>query len=251
MTETGPHLPARQLVRTLRRATLATQLAGGDAPGGSSVPYASLVTVTTDLEGAPLLLLSRLADHTRNLDADPRLSLLFDGTEGFANPQQGPRVTLQGRAERSDDPALKARFLARHPAAKLYADFTDFGMFRVEVERIHWVGGFGRAVWLEKYACPAEAASAIGAVEAAVLERLNATAGLVEIWAAAALPPQNILPREGAAEGGGWRAVALDPDGIDLELDESLLRLNFDHVCSNSKDLDIALKHLTEKLRPV
>lgn len=135
-------LALRRVVRACRKAVLSTLLAEGGAP------YGSLVTVALDHDLSPILLLSAMSDHSRNIAADVRVSLLFDGTDGHPNPQTGPRVTLMGRVEKTTDPRLRARFLARHPGAALYADFADFSFWRVVPERAHFVGGFGRAVWL-------------------------------------------------------------------------------------------------------
>lgn len=135
-------LASRRVVRACRKAVLSTLLAEGGAP------YGSLVTVALDHDLSPILLLSTMSDHSRNIAADARVSLLFDGTDGHPNPQTGPRVTVMGRAEKTGDPRLRARFLARHPGAALYADFADFSFWRVVPERAHFVGGFGRAVWL-------------------------------------------------------------------------------------------------------
>src|SRR3546814_19180539 len=84
------------------------------------------------------------SDLTKNILADGRVSLLCDGTAGFAEPLTGPRASLQGRAEKTDDPRHRARFLARQPAAEMYAGFGDFGFSRLAVERTHLVAGFGR-----------------------------------------------------------------------------------------------------------
>src|SRR6266704_3292356 len=104
-----PAAAARWLLRSRDRATLATLLAGGLA----GAPYASLVLTATAADGAPLLLISDLAQHTINIAAEPSVALLFDGTAGFDEPLTGPRVTVLGRAERSVDARLRARFLAR------------------------------------------------------------------------------------------------------------------------------------------
>src|SRR5271163_4874822 len=106
----------RRLMRRQTHAVLATSLA--EAPGGH--PYASLVAVACDIDASPLLLLSDLAQHSRNLAADNRISLLFDG-DGDHLPSQdplaAPRLSLLGETERSDDPRLLVRFVARHPSA--------------------------------------------------------------------------------------------------------------------------------------
>ena len=141
--------PARPRFRRVRPPADARLRPGGarHQPGGA--PYASLVLVAADLDASPLLLLSDLAQHSRNIAFDPRVSLLLDGTEGHADPLAGPRLTLLGRAEAVADPRLLARFAARHPSSALYAGFADFRLYRVAVERGHLVAGFGRIDWID------------------------------------------------------------------------------------------------------
>jgi heme iron utilization protein len=141
MSEAGPGAKARDLLRQAQRATLATLLDGA--------PYASLVLVAEDEDGAPILLLSDLAEHAKNLKRDKRASLLIDGTAGLADALAGPRVTLLGSLERSGERRLKSRFLARHPSAAAYAGFGDFACYRMTVARAHLVEGFGRIAWIE------------------------------------------------------------------------------------------------------
>lgn len=216
---TTPPLPAdnrfalRQVARACRKAALATRL----VEDGS--PYVSLVTVALDHDLSPILLLSGLADHTRNLAAAPVCSLLFDGTDGHPNPQTGPRVTLAGTAERDDDPRLKARFLARHPAAALYAGFGDFGIWRVRPARAHFVGGFGRAVWFDApFGLDPAAAAAMAGAEEELLTEMNAThADAIAAYAS----------RMGEGLGCDWRMTGLDCDGADLAGPEAFVRLAF------------------------
>src|SRR5437899_3159964 len=132
---------ARHLIRCRDHAALASSLAGR--------PYVSLVATACESDASPLLLLSDLAEHTKNLLADPHLALLFEDTGGLADPLAGPRLTLLGRAERCDDPLAAARFAARHPASDGYAGFADFHLYRVAIERGHLVAGFGRIAWIE------------------------------------------------------------------------------------------------------
>src|SRR3981081_2543969 len=93
---------ARRLIRSRGHAALGTSLAGR--------PFVSLVAAACDSDAAPLLLLSDLAQHTKNLLADPSVSSLFRDVAGQADPLAGPRLTLLGRAERCDDPRTAARF---------------------------------------------------------------------------------------------------------------------------------------------
>ena len=133
---------ARELLRKTERAALATLAEGGG-------PYASLVLVADDVDASPILLISALAEHAKNLARDGRASLLIDGTAGLAEPLTGARVTLIGRLVKTDDPKHKARYIERHPGAARYASFTDFACWRMSVERAHLVEGFGRIAWIE------------------------------------------------------------------------------------------------------
>ena len=107
-------------------------------------PYASLVTIAALPDGAPLTLVSTLAEHTKNLLKDPRASILFDETGGRGDPLEGARVSVYGTMEEVSDPAARARFLGRNPSAAAYADFEDFAFYALRVEGAHFVGGFGR-----------------------------------------------------------------------------------------------------------
>src|SRR5690348_14879250 len=142
---TGPAVLARRLIRSCERAALATALT---TPAGVW-PYGSLVLAACELDGSPLLLLSALAEHTKNLERDPRASLLFDGTSGRDDPLTGERATVLGTLAPVADAHSRERFLRRHPAARAYAGFADFRLFRMSVTRAHLVAGFGRIDWIE------------------------------------------------------------------------------------------------------
>lgn len=107
-------------------------------------PFVSLVMPALDAEGCPLLLLSDLSDHVRNLRADTHASLLFDGTEGREEPLTGPRLTLIGDVAPTAAAADRAAYLARHPSAAAYAAFADFRCYRFQPREALLVAGFGR-----------------------------------------------------------------------------------------------------------
>ena len=132
--------PAALLMRRPGSAALGTSLEGA--------PYVSLVLTAPDSDGSPLLLLSDLAQHARNIAADPRVSLLFDDTTGSADPLTGARLTVVGMAARCDEPDALSRYVACHPSAERYAGFGDFSLYRVRVERGHFIAGFGRIEWI-------------------------------------------------------------------------------------------------------
>jgi putative heme iron utilization protein len=131
----------RKLVREARHGLLSTN---GLQPAG--YPYGSLVQLASTAEGEPLLLVAHLAQHTRNLVADPRASVLLQAaTEG--DPLEAPRATLVGLARRLEGEgaeAARARFLERHPEASRYFDL-GFQLWALRPEEARYVGGFGAA----------------------------------------------------------------------------------------------------------
>ena len=136
---------ARSLIQRVDMGVLSTQHAELDGH-----PYGSMVIYGLH-EGAPILLISGLAEHTKNLEASPRCSLLIH-ERGPENPLALSRVTLVGEGSKVVGPereAVAASFLSRHPDASYYADFTDFAYWRIDVTGVRYIGGFGRMSWVE------------------------------------------------------------------------------------------------------
>lgn len=240
MTENSPGAIARAVMRGVDRATLATVLRAEQPDAGA--PYASLVLVALDHDASPLLLISGLADHTRNIALDPRVSLLFDGTAGLEEPLTGPRVSVQGRAARTDDARARARFLARHPGAALYAGFKDFAFHRVEIARAHLVAGFGRIHWIEArdVVLDTGASAALAEHEAAIVEYMNADhADAVQLYAI------RLLGRAGE----GWRMTGIDPEGIDLRRGGEVARLVFEAPVHDPESARAELVRLVKRAR--
>jgi putative heme iron utilization protein len=229
-----PIRTARHLLFEVRSATLATLLPG-------AAPYASLVTVATGPDAAPILLLSRLARHTSNVLADARVSLLIVGRSD-GEPLESARLSLTGALVRSDDPALRRRFIARHPSASDYAQFTDFAFWRMEVTGAHLVAGFGRIVDL----APADLtnkvddADALIAVEEDALAHMNADhRDAIELYATRLLGE---VPGE-------WRMVGIDPAGCELTLGRTVRRLDFPQRVITPDALRKTLADLAQKAR--
>jgi len=189
------------------------------------------------MDGSPLLFLSELAEHTKNLLRDARLSLLFDGTAGLDDPLTGPRVSVQGRAIPSQDAGERARFLARHPSAEAYAGFSDFRLYRVAVERAHLVAGFGRIRWLEGNHVVLTDATALADAESDILQHMNDDhSDAVSLYATALL----------GLEAGSWRMVGIDPEGCDLRAKGHLARLPFE---TSVRSADAAREELVRLAR--
>lgn len=189
-----------------------------------------------DHDLSPILLLSDLAEHTKNIVADPRASLLIDGIVGDEDPLSAPRVALMGRIARIDDRSTRARYIAHHPASALYVGFADFHFFRLMIERAHLVAGFGRIRWLEaEEICP-PLPMALIRDERKLIEALNQDTGLV----------QRLAHKGGAESETGWKIAGIDRDGLSLSQRGRHLRLWFDRPASTT---DEALAAIDQALR--
>lgn len=231
-----PDAAARRLMRGGLKAALATI----DRRTGH--PYASLVTVATDTDGTPLFLISRLALHTQNLAADPRASVLYDGTDGFGDPLAGGRVTIVGEARPAQGAGLRRRFLARHPAAGMYVDFPDFSFFTLTPATAHYVGGFGRIVDLKPsdLLANAEAAERIADAEPSIVAHMNGEhAEAVALYATVLLgaPPDR------------YSVCGVDPEGIDIRGGHCVLRLAFSASAASAGDVRMELVRLADLAR--
>lgn len=244
LTETGltdradsPGDTARRVLRGVDRAALATA-----QRDGAGWPCPSLVLTALDHDGAPLLLISRLAEHTGNIRADARVGLLFDGTAGLAQPLAGARVSVLGRAVPTGEPRHRDRYLARHPEAAQYAGFGDFAYYKVEVERAHLVAGFGRIRWIEaaELLLPAVPAG-LAVAEAELVRHLNDDeSDAVQLFAGVLLG----LPGDG-----GWAITGIDPDGADLRRGGVVGRLAFDQRVHDGEGAKAELTRLAARAR--
>lgn len=229
--------PARTIRRLMREVP---RVALGTLEAGSGAPYVSLAMVAVDLSGRPILLLSDLADHTRNLKADSRVSLLFDGTAGLESPLAGARATVQGRIGVSTDEHDRRRYVARHPDAEVYAGFADFNVYRVEIERAHLVAGFGRIHWVGAGQILSEPAPALVEREADIVGHMNEDhADAVQLYAT------RLLGRDG----GDWRMTGIDAEGADLRRGGETARLWFDRPVSDAESCRVELVRMVKQAR--
>ena len=220
-----PGLAGRRLLRAARVGSLATS-------GKAGQPFVSLVTPAAAPDGSVLLLLSNLAEHTRHLRADGRCALLVAGAPPETNPQTTPRLTVTGLAGPQDDPALKARYLAIHPYASLYADFGDFRLWQLRLDGGLLVSGFGRAARLRSADLspdPAAVAAVLREGAAIIAQCNNENA--------------DTLARI-AGEPGPWRMVTADADGFDLALGERGLRVHWTAPVATAEDARRELNRL-------
>jgi heme iron utilization protein len=230
-----PAIAAKKLLREGRSGALATLMPN------SGDPYCSLVNVATAADGAPLLLISRLAVHTKNILADARVSLMIDERKE-GDPLQGARVMLMGTAAATDDPAARRRYLERQPEAEMFAGFADFAFYRVALEGAHLVAGFGRIVDLtpKDILTEVDDAAELIAAEPDIIAHMNGDhADACRVYATKLL----------GAPDGEWRCVGCDPEGLELQQGRTALRLAFPQRVRAPGVLRQVLKQMAEEAR--
>jgi putative heme iron utilization protein len=160
---------ARTLVAQISTGTLCTLAI---EPAG--YPYGSFVTVAFE-DGNPIFLISGLAEHTKNLEQDHRASLLV-AEGGCADPLANGRVTMVGPCTRIEEKVGNARaaFLAAHPSSAYYADFCDFAFWKLHVESVRYIGGYGRMSWISKAEWQIAEPDPLGPSAAATIAHMNA-----------------------------------------------------------------------------
>ncbi|MDA9443173.1 pyridoxamine 5'-phosphate oxidase [Bradyrhizobium sp. CCBAU 51745] len=232
-----PQQLAKSLLRRSRQGALATLMAG------SGDPYCSLVNLASHPDGSPILLISRLAVHTRNILADNRVSLMLD-ERASGDPLEGARIMLSGRAERAENEKdlLQRRYLSAHPAAEAFVSFKDFSFFRIIPSGTHLVAGFGRIIDLkpEQFLTDLAGAEDLLAAEAGAVEHMNA-----DHREALGLYATKLL---GAAEG-DWRCTGCDPEGLDMQDGQTALRLDFPERVTDGTALRKMLVRLAGEAR--
>lgn len=231
---------ARRLIRSARHGALAVLEAG------TGIPLASRVAVATDTDGAPLILISTLSAHTSGLANNPVCSLLL-GEPGKGDPLAHPRLTLVGVAERLaqgtvEEAHARRRYITRHPKARLYADFSDFGLYRILPDRANLNGGFGKAYELARADLVVEPArlAHFAEIEPSAVEHMNADhLEAIGLYA-------RVFGNAAEAE---WRLAGLDPDGMDLIAGEQTLRVDFEPPLAGPGELRERLVEMARAAR--
>lgn len=223
---------ARELIRTARFGSLAVNY------GNDGFPFVGRVSVSTDQSGTPIMLVSELSTHTKALKTDPRCSLLL-GEPGKGDPLAHPRVSLICKAEPiardcQDYTNVRARFIRRHPKAKLYVDFGDFWFFRLAPEMASLNGGFGKAFELTPIDFLIDQSNIDNLVDAeqSAVEHMNDDhADFVD----------KIAHQRAGEPETGWQLISLDAEGVELARRDRIIRCDFGEKLSSSAQLKDAL----------
>jgi heme iron utilization protein len=237
-TDFNPSRLARSLLRRSRQGALATLMpSSGD-------PYCSLLNVANHADGSPILLISRLAVHTKNILADSRISLMLD-ERAPGDPLEGARIMLSGHAEEAsaaNKDNLRSRYLNAQPSATDYADFADFSFFLIRPSCAHLVAGFGRIVDLtpaQILTDISDATSLIEGEQGAIAHMNDDHRDALSLYATRLL----------GAEQADWRCTGCDPDGLDMMADGKTLRLEFPDRVESPMALRKMLIRLAEEAR--
>jgi len=229
---------ARSLLRRSRQGALATLAVG------SGDPYCSLVNIACDFDASPILLISRLALHTKNILGDNRVSLMLD-ERAAGDPLEGARIMLAGRAvEAAGDQAetLRRRYLGAHPSAEVFVDFKDFSFFRIVPSGAHLVAGFGRIIDLQPVQFLTDLGDAAGLLEAeqGAVEHMNEDhREAMNLYATRLL----------GADSADWTCTGCDPDGMDMQAGGLTLRLDFPERVTSGGELRKMLVRLANEAR--
>lgn len=201
-------------------------------------PFGSVAPFIVDHAGRPVILISDIAEHTRNIVADPRVSLIVQPYS--ADMQVNGRVTVIGRAERlADKENLGPRYLRFHPQAEAYFAMHDFQFYRIEPVRIRYIGGFGRIHWVEPAAYLAPEGP-LNEQESGIVAHMNADHG------------DNLIAycrHVHGVETATATLLGIDPDGFDLRSDAGELRFEFDTPVSHAQEARQALVALAQAAR--
>ena len=200
-------------------------------------PFGSLVDYITDQDGCPIILISALAEHTKNIESDPRISLVVF-TPGD-NVQANPRLTLTGKGKNigiDQEGLIRSRYLRYFPQAEQYLAL-DFSFHRFEIEQIRFIGGFGNVRWIDasEFLVPE---NSLAEEETNLIKSINAnTESLKTICQA----QHGTLP-------GQLELAGIDCDGFDVRADEKLLRFEFDQPVFSGPDATAKLESMMDKL---
>jgi len=225
---------ARSLLRSRHAGALATLSKRLDG-----YPFGSVVDYILDEKARPIILISTLAQHTQNIDVDPRVSLLVH--EASADLQASARLTVIGDAARIDmSDALKARYLRYFPNAEQYFAIHDFFFYRIEPKQWRYIGGFGDIYWIDPEAAKPQAGE-MAEIEDGILAHMNRDhADALRAY----------CRHFYGMDAGDTAMVGIDSDGFDLRADGELLRFDFPHPVLTGEDARKVLTALAKEAHP-
>ncbi|GBG15739.1 heme iron utilization protein [Novimethylophilus kurashikiensis] len=226
---------ARKFLRSTRSAVLSTHSAR--FPG---YPFGSIAPFVLDHDGNPLILISTIAEHTKNIQTDSKVSLIaFDSS--VSDMQAAGRLTLLGTATPTskEDAAVRGRYLRYFPQAEQYFDMHDFLFHRIEVVQARYIGGFGKIHWIAGADIKPQP-NQLAEQEAGILDHMNADhtdslKAYCQHW-------HQVQPQNAAMLG-------IDADGFDVRADDKILRFGFESPVTDAQSARMALVAMSKQCR--
>jgi putative heme iron utilization protein len=234
----------RTLVASASRGALSTLAAD---PAG--YPYGSVASYALDDSGNPLFFVSLMAEHTQNAIRDPRASLLVtEPVPDGADPLASGRATLMGTmlpVPESDREAVKAQYLAANPSAAYYIEFGDFTFYRLGVESIRYVGGYGRMSWVDAAGYARAEADPLAGAAAGIIEHMNADHAEAQVLYCRFLlgRPTTTAATMSAVDRYGFDMIAVEPTG------RTAVRLGFATSCDTGEAVRAEMVRLVAAAR--
>ncbi|MDD2833119.1 MAG: DUF2470 domain-containing protein [Methylotenera sp.] len=230
---------ARLFLRSNRSGMLSTHSAKFEG-----YPFGSVAPFVLDHTCQPVILISTLAEHTKNISANPKISLLvFAGSDDL---QANARLTLLGEAHKinqDEDTELRARYLRYLPQAASYFDMHDFAFYRIKIKQSRYIGGFGKMSWFAENALTADlnTDTALASQEAAIIAHMNAEHANSLI---------NYCKHIHAIEATDAQMLGIDCDGFDVSVavndTSTILRFNFEQAIHDATSARAALVRLSQ-----
>ena len=243
----------RQLMRSSSRGYLATNMSENLKKKTSLeiehiIPYVTFVMTAFDYDGGPLVLLSDLSEHTKNIDDNDIVSILFyeeqkntsdfpifknkdfnEINDSYEDPMSRPRLTVIGKLKKTFQIEHKKRFIKRHPVSNLYANFKDMNIYKLDVMNAHLTGGFAKVQWFSKDEMLNKDFSGFKEVEDEVLNHMNKEHNeSLKLYARVLLGKE---PKKSI------QIVGIDPEGFDMRISEKLIRFYFPTPLKKASEL--------------
>ena len=212
-------------------------------------PYSTFTLVAYDYDASPLDLLSDLSEHTANIKKQKKVSLMVCEEEkiykffpkfkkqfvNYEDPMSRPRVTLIGEIKKTTNQSHHKRFLNRHPASKLYSNFSDMNFYKIKIISAHLIGGFAHVKWFKNTELLCKKYDNFSEMEDGIITHMN-----IEHQESIDLYAKNLMKLRTI----GWKIVGIDPDGFDLRKKHKLTRYFFEKEVNDAKKLRGILVHL-------
>ena len=246
---------SRQLMRSSSRCYMATKLSNqnktkmGLSIDETITPYVTFLMVAFDYDCSPLVLLSNLSEHTKNINENNTISLMFyeeiknkelfqqfpkryypNPKIYYEDPMSRPRITVVGKLKKTKNSNHKKRFLLRHPASNLYANFSDMNIYKLHIQGGHLTGGFAQVNWFKKNELTIKNFKNFASDEEKIIAHMND-----HHQESINLFSKNLVL--GKHRKGDWKITGIDPEGFDIRLKDSLRRYYFEKKIKDTSEL--------------